>query len=457
MAHSRPINADSLSIIPLLETCRDFPVLMTEGWAVSQLLKYQTNWTVRLRLGLTSNGLLDEDTLRRETQLRSVIPENVRQLRPSKRPEFPRPISTGYYMDEYHVSDSAYNRDVCSEWKVQVKKSKQTVERCLRTLQFFGNMLEATHYRHLCQVPDSRFGMTEYIHLINRGYRCREDLDVAGLTDLRERVLRVILAGAPRITGEMKKGLLVKASEFSDARMQPILQVVFQVLSRKNRFDFWAKRAAYNRAVTRSEIFCYVEGRGRPVSGSLINARWPVAPLLAEGEQTYICPFCGDTLLRADAEHGNWEIHVSRDLAPYTCFVSGCKYDPFRRRDELQTHMEVEHGCEEYWKCFPCERLNKYREYRTKDRLLKHLYRAHPTFDCSRETGRPPVKLTRPAGIRECPLCFLKRDDATDPEQLLDHIERHLRDVALLALPGVEISAGGDDDYDMALDGEDSW
>ena len=372
MASSNTISAESLSIVPLLKTCQNLPLLMIDGWAASQLLKYQTTWMIKLRMGPTSNGLLDEETLRSETEILRTIPKNLVHLREavvrcfeigmylnsigrcrgcadpyggvaSKWPKSPSKLNMEY-IDKYSLSDAAYDGDVDSvsdgcypsdqdddaqwvgictrvtahdvdlqQWKGNVKKSKRMVENCLRPLQCLADQLENIHYKKLYRVPDDRFGMEEYFHLGDKGYRYHEDVDVEGLRALKMRVLGVLLDGAPKLESQMGQeqeglGLGVRLSEVSDERLQSILQVVFGVLRRRNRFVFWRKRAGKGRT-HRASINGgdHVNRRGRPVLGSLIHARWPAPPVVGEGEVTFICPFCGDTLLRAESEHGNWE------------------------------------------------------------------------------------------------------------------------------------------------------
>ncbi|PYI09327.1 hypothetical protein BO78DRAFT_467933 [Aspergillus sclerotiicarbonarius CBS 121057] len=488
---ARPISKESLAIVPLLEACRNISLLMNEGWAASQLLKFQTTWILKLRIGPTSNGLLDEETLCHESEIQDTLPVNVSHLRKalevcmdtaSSRPpsptesdfldkyqsdgdydadddsacetDFPRNILTNHTAGSQPYTPTSPTNPHFQQWKGEIQRTKGMVETRLQSLQYLADQVENIHYRKLCKLPDSKFRRRDYAHLGDEKYKQHAEVDVEDLLALRKRVLDVLFECNPHLGGDIgpNNGATSRLSDVSDQRLQSVLQVVYGVLRRRNRFTFWRRRDERG-GVSQTK------GRGWPVLGSLIHARWPAPPVLSEGETTFRCPICGDTLLRAESEHGNWEIHVSHDLAPYTCFIPGCnKSSPFRQREDLQTHLEEKHGRMEYWKCLPCSMHGTYREFRTKDDLLEHLDLDHPTFDRSRESGRPPVKLTRPAGIRECPLCFLSAEEAWDPEQFLDHVGVHLRDLALLAVPGVEVSdGGGDGDEGMALDGEVWW
>ncbi|RAL00101.1 uncharacterized protein BO80DRAFT_445805 [Aspergillus ibericus CBS 121593] len=488
------INEESLAIIPLLESCRNIPLLMNEGWAASQLLKYQTVWIMKLRIGRTSNGLLDEETLRQETEIRETLPANVSHLKmavetcidmASSRPPSPTEFGT---LDRYEIEgaydaddDSVYETESFPQtmptytvgpqpytptsptsihfqtWKGNIQRAKKTVESRLASLQFFADQVKRIHYRKLRKVPDSRFRRREYAHLGNIRYQFHPDVDVEDLIALRKKVLGVLFGYMPRaggVVGRTGAGTS-RLSDLSDDRLQSLLQIVFGVLRRRNRFNFWGGRnGAAPAGVTQSQR------RGRPVLGSLIHARWPAPPRLRDGDATFICPICGDTLLRAESEHGNWEIHVSADLSPYTCFIPTCKTSTtFRHREDLHSHLETTHGQTKYYKCYPCSTHGIYREFHSKADIHEHLDLDHPTFDRSRERGRPPVKLTRPAGVRECPVCFLQAGEAWDPEQFLDHVGVHLRDLALLAVPGVVCAAveEGEGEEGVAVDGEVLW
>ncbi|RFN46235.1 transcription factor [Fusarium flagelliforme] len=164
----------------------------------------------------------------------------------------------------------------------------------------------------------------------------------------------------------------------------------------------------------------------------------PPRPSAAE-DGIFECPFCYRMI--SAKTNTAWEQHVLGDLRPYTCILSECidSNSDFDRRHDWQSHV-LKYHCQS-WSCpFKCR--GKF--FAAAD-ISRHIGEAHlPTVT------QQELKLIAGLGERNdpeeighsCPLCWYWAKGVT---QYVNHVGSHLEQLALHALPRVEIKGLEDD------------
>jgi hypothetical protein len=142
-------------------------------------------------------------------------------------------------------------------------------------------------------------------------------------------------------------------------------------------------------------------------------------------DDAFVCPYCCNPQ-RVMSEI-LWEKHVFDDLKPYICTFPSCdlKDHLFADRSQWWQHETKMHRFA--WHC----NLLHHRSYDDRDDFIRHMREEHGTSFTNTQldgvTSVFRISSEKPAGV--CNLCFRYSTN------LKSHISRHLKRIALFALP----------------------
>jgi hypothetical protein len=142
-------------------------------------------------------------------------------------------------------------------------------------------------------------------------------------------------------------------------------------------------------------------------------------------DDAFVCPYCCSPQ-RVMSEI-LWEKHVFDDLKPYICTFPSCdmKDHLFADRSQWWQHETEMHRFA--WHC----NLPQHRSYDDREDFMRHMREGHGTSFTNKQldgvTSIFRIPSEKPAGV--CNLCFRYSTN------LKSHISRHLKRIALFALP----------------------
>jgi hypothetical protein len=160
----------------------------------------------------------------------------------------------------------------------------------------------------------------------------------------------------------------------------------------------------------------------------------PKMPVVSSGttDDAFVCPYCCNPQ-RVMSEMV-WEKHVFEDLKPYICTFPSCdlKDHLFADRSQWWQHETKMHRFA--WHC----NLPNHRSYDDREDFIRHMREGHGTSFTNKQldgvTSMFRIPSEKPAGV--CNLC------ARYSTNLKSHISRHLKRIALFALPNTSDESG---------------
>jgi hypothetical protein len=161
----------------------------------------------------------------------------------------------------------------------------------------------------------------------------------------------------------------------------------------------------------------------------------PKMPVVSSGttDDAFVCQYCCNP--QRVMSETVWEKHVFEDLKPYICTFPSCdlKDHLFRDRSQWWQHETKMHRFA--WHC----NLPHHRSYDDREDFIHHMREEHRTSFTDKQldvvTSMFRIPSEKPAGV--CNLCFRYSTN------LKSHISRHLKRIALFALP----STSDESDY----------
>jgi len=155
----------------------------------------------------------------------------------------------------------------------------------------------------------------------------------------------------------------------------------------------------------------------------------PIPPMPKNADGTplthFLCPYCKIT--QYISTERAWKKHVLRDLKPYVCTFSGCRFQDhfFASRNAWYLHETQEHRCE--WHC----NVEGHDICKTQEQFISHMSESHRTeLSWDQMTNLAPMfRRAHRSSAGKCNLCNRKS------QSLCDHVARHLERIALFALP----------------------
>ncbi|KAI1129295.1 hypothetical protein F5Y10DRAFT_238623, partial [Nemania abortiva] len=169
----------------------------------------------------------------------------------------------------------------------------------------------------------------------------------------------------------------------------------------------------------------------------------PPAPELEPQEKEKMCPYCylvyPAKIFSTKKRSRTWRKHLLEDLQPYICLFKNCPQPgkTYRNFREWQSHLSQVHA--EYWLCpLPHPGVNHSTEqpglcFALSSQFHDHLDLAHSDLDLS--TAQSVYQeARRPAALPQwCFVCLKSQSSVTSLER---HLEGHLYQAFLIALPG---------------------
>ncbi|KAJ6024228.1 hypothetical protein N7540_005025, partial [Penicillium herquei] len=174
------------------------------------------------------------------------------------------------------------------------------------------------------------------------------------------------------------------------------------------------------------------------MSSTVIDLDYPRPPKIMNASHIFRCPCCCESLPVAMANKNKWRKHVSDDLSPYSCVISGCDKPGvlFRNEDTWRDHIVREHSSMTYWICFAC---NDGTRFNSEQHFVEHTKLAHASSVPSNQISvlMDLCKASAPVEIHRCPLCNWPSEEEGEVEKsiLLDHIAKELHSFSLRSLP----------------------
>ncbi|KAL3954008.1 hypothetical protein ACCO45_011964 [Purpureocillium lilacinum] len=145
------------------------------------------------------------------------------------------------------------------------------------------------------------------------------------------------------------------------------------------------------------------------------------------------CPFCYRIITATST--ASWKRHVHEDLRPYICLEKDClaPEKEFPRRHQWMNHMKQSH-----WSTYTCP-ASCGATFPSVSACQEHIAQRHLGAYQASEIGVLIRLGAKPLGLTEgisCPLC---RDLLRSAQQYQHHVGRHQEQLALFALPIVEM------------------
>ncbi|GFF56548.1 putative Pfs, NB-ARC and TPR domain protein [Aspergillus udagawae] len=171
-------------------------------------------------------------------------------------------------------------------------------------------------------------------------------------------------------------------------------------------------------------------------AGKDLHVEYPPRPKRDDGRvlSRFKCPYC--LLTKMITSDHNWEKHVLEDLQPYVCTYPECElFDQFfKTQDEWYKHEAQRHRVK--WFC----NTDHHPEYETQSDFLTHLKQHHGTTFDSGQLSLMRNIFQRPSRAvgGQCNLCMRQSTN------LRSHVSRHLKQMALFALPRANETANSD-------------
>jgi hypothetical protein len=169
-------------------------------------------------------------------------------------------------------------------------------------------------------------------------------------------------------------------------------------------------------------------------AGKDLHIDVPSRPRDDDGQKLewFECPYC--LLTKNISNDRKWKKHVLEDLQPYVCTYGDCNlYDHFfDSRDAWFNHEAQHHRTK--WSC----NIDGHPECDSEENFLSHMRANHNQkfdeiqFSLVKSMFRHPTK--SPEGT--CNLCH------QEPKDLRSHLSRHLKQMAIFALPRANETAG---------------
>ncbi|KAI4667245.1 uncharacterized protein J4E79_001930 [Alternaria viburni] len=155
----------------------------------------------------------------------------------------------------------------------------------------------------------------------------------------------------------------------------------------------------------------------------------PIPPMPKNADGTplshFLCPYCKIT--QYISTERAWKKHVLRDLKPYVCTFSGCRFQDhfFASRNAWYLHETQEHRCE--WHC----NVEGHDICKTPEQFKSHMSESHGTELSLDQIANlaPMFRRAHCSSAGKCNLC------KSESQSLCDHVARHLERIALFALP----------------------
>jgi hypothetical protein len=170
--------------------------------------------------------------------------------------------------------------------------------------------------------------------------------------------------------------------------------------------------------------------------------RVPPLPFAATLGKPFTCDICGEVQYNI-RNRVKWKIHVFSDLQPYICTFSDCTSGlvTFPRRILWAEHEFNVHRIQKAWTCptclGECESIEDWR---------RHLRSQHgtefsgPLAGVAIEAAEKRIEL--PISENKCPFCL--SNAAFTRKEFVNHVGRHMEEIALAALPMDDTSDNSD-------------
>ncbi|KAL9631411.1 MAG: hypothetical protein Q9164_005911 [Protoblastenia rupestris] len=183
-------------------------------------------------------------------------------------------------------------------------------------------------------------------------------------------------------------------------------------------------------------------------TGSAADAGRPRVPSAPPGvlRGDEPCPYCHDFVKVSNRV--DWKMHVFSDLRPYICTYDNCSeyLTRFDKRNMWAQHEFSMHRFESGWHCPECDA-----KFTDLPHLQQHRSVAHKTNVSDEGIQNKAKNAYRRSALpiehEECYLC--KDYSSTSKRDFIAHVGQHLEDIALLAIPGLQV----DDEVENSEDG----
>lgn len=136
--------------------------------------------------------------------------------------------------------------------------------------------------------------------------------------------------------------------------------------------------------------------------------------------------------------------HIFLDLQPYVCTYAECTLGEYLFEDEQEWYRHEAQNHRYHWFC----NVEGHETFETADTFIVHMKSSHQQDVGKHELHALQHTFQRPASTQAgvCPLCF----EAT--QKIKSHIARHLKQLALFAIPQTDFMALSDTDDDGGSD-----
>ncbi|KAM0493016.1 hypothetical protein ACHAP8_009545 [Fusarium lateritium] len=199
------------------------------------------------------------------------------------------------------------------------------------------------------------------------------------------------------------------------------------VIDEDIRSDAGLSQTSYATSVGRT-----LEGTDQEMHKPVPPLRVPTQPSAAE-DGIFECPFCY-RMISAKTRTA-WKRHIFGDLRPYTCVFSNCTNSniDFDRLHSWQLHVSKYHW--RSWSCpFKCQQsLSSAAE------LSSHIKDHHLPTGTEEEIRLVTTLGEKPASEDTSSTCILCGHPVVGLKKYVKHVGRHLEQLALFALPNLEI------------------
>ncbi|KAK4177089.1 hypothetical protein QBC36DRAFT_310460 [Triangularia setosa] len=162
----------------------------------------------------------------------------------------------------------------------------------------------------------------------------------------------------------------------------------------------------------------------------------PIPKAAADGP--FECPFC--YMMISALTTRAWTKHVLADLRPYICLSPDCEMSKadFQGRHEWMQHVLSNHW--KTWSCVCCgEHFDSAIELRT------HLVEQHAETLSQSDMENMVTSSEKPKPLNCHTRCHLCEENLNSAKEHARHLGRHQRDLALFALPRIELSSEPDE------------
>ena len=137
--------------------------------------------------------------------------------------------------------------------------------------------------------------------------------------------------------------------------------------------------------------------------------------------------------------------HIFEDLEPLVCTVPWCDNatQTYGTPEAWASHMIQHHRLLELWICIYCTT-----SFPLRNRIQTHLRHEHNIAPSALAVEASQCHKVVPDNDRQCDLCG--KQEWNSPQQYLDHVRRHLEDIALTTVPNCAFDEDDEDAIDLA-------